>query len=91
MAYAGARFVDSLLQASVLKKTGIVECTYIKSDVAEGLDYFSTQVELGPDGVKTIHPIPALSAYEKSLYEAAVPELKASIQKGIEFVTKASL
>jgi malate dehydrogenase len=49
MAYAGARFVNSLLEASVLKKSGVKECTYIKTDVAAdyGLDYFSTLVELG--------------------------------------------
>jgi hypothetical protein len=32
-----------------------------------------------------------LNDYEQTLLSAAVPELKASIQKGIEFVTKASL
>jgi malate dehydrogenase len=49
MAYAGARFVNSLLEASVLKKSGVKECTYVKSDAAasHGLDYFSTVVELG--------------------------------------------
>jgi malate dehydrogenase len=90
VAFAGARFVDSLLQAIVLKKTGITECTYVKSDAAEGLEYFSTVVELGPEGVQTIHPLPTLNEYEKNLYAAAVPELKASITKGVEFVTKVS-
>ena len=49
MAFAGARFVNSLLEASVLKKAGVKECTYVKSDAAGefGLDYFSTVVELG--------------------------------------------
>ncbi|KAJ3410962.1 malate DEHYDROGENASE, NAD-dependent [Chytridiales sp. JEL 0842] len=88
MAFAGARFANSLLDASVLKKQGITECTYVKSDVVPGLDYFSTVVELGPEGVSKIHPVPKLSAYEQKLLDAAIPELKANIQKGVEFATK---
>ncbi|KAJ3042980.1 hypothetical protein HDV00_006287 [Rhizophlyctis rosea] len=86
MAYAGARFANSVLEASVLKKSGVKECTFVKSDVASGLEYFSTVVELGPEGVAKIHPVPSLSDYEKKLYDAAIPELKANIQKGIDFV-----
>ncbi|TPX67331.1 malate dehydrogenase [Spizellomyces sp. 'palustris'] len=89
MAYAGARFVNSLLEASILKKTGVTECTYVKSNVAEGLEYFSTVVELGPEGVSKIHPIPSLNDHEKKLLDAAVPELKANIQKGVDFVKNA--
>ncbi|KAI8814003.1 lactate/malate dehydrogenase [Cladochytrium replicatum] len=49
MAFAGHRFVDSLLQAIVLKKTGVKECAYVAGSAAAefGLDYFSTTVELG--------------------------------------------
>lgn len=47
MAYAGARFIDSLLQAVVLKRNGITECSYVKSDVVPGLEYFSSVVEFG--------------------------------------------
>ena len=90
VAFAGARFVESLLQATVLKKTGVRECTYVKSDAVEGLDYFSTVVELGVEGALKINPLPALNDHEKKLLAAAVPELKASIQKGVEFVTKSS-
>lgn len=91
MAFAGARFVDSLLQASVLKKTGITECTYINTNIVDGLEFFSTIVELGVSGVEKVHPLPVLNDYEKKLYAAAVPELKSSIEKGIDFVAKASL
>ncbi|KAH6571178.1 hypothetical protein BASA50_005382 [Batrachochytrium salamandrivorans] len=93
MAYAGARFVTSLIDASVHKKTGITECTYIKTDVAasEGLEYFSTVVEFGVEGVQFAHPLPTLSAHEKTLFAAAVVELKTNIQKGVDFVAKASL
>ena len=92
MAFAGARFVNSLLEAVVLKKSGVKECTYIKTDVAVdyGLDYFSTVVELGVSGVAKAHPIPSLNDHEKKLLQVAVVELKSNIQKGVEFVNKAS-
>lgn len=63
MAYAGARFVNSLLEASVLKKSGVQECTYVKSDAAEGLQYFSTIVDLG---VSVLSPSPAMYMLLKS-------------------------
>ncbi|KAJ3057186.1 malate DEHYDROGENASE, NAD-dependent [Rhizophlyctis rosea] len=88
MAFAGARFANSVLEASVLKKAGVKECTFVKSDVVEGLEYFSTVVELGAEGVAKIHPIPNLSEYERKLFDAAVPELKGNIQKGVDFVNK---
>lgn len=88
MAYAGSRFVDSLLQAIVLHKTGILECSYVKSDVVEGVDYFATQVELGSDGIERVLPLPKLDQREKKLLEAAIPELKQSIEKGVSFVDR---
>ncbi|KAI8925808.1 lactate/malate dehydrogenase [Entophlyctis helioformis] len=92
MAYAGYRFVNSLLEASVLKKSGVKECTFIKTDIAaaEGLDYFSTVVELGVDGVAVAHPLPPFSEHEKQLLGPCITELKANIQKGVDFVAKAS-
>lgn len=90
MAYAGSRFVSSLLKAMVLKEKGIVECSYVKSDVKEGLEYFSTKVELGPEGVSKIFPIPTLDEHEQKLMAACIPELKSSIEKGIQFVAKVS-
>lgn len=89
MAQAGARFADSLLQAMAGKK-GIVEPCYVVSPVAQkdGIEYFSTKVELGPNGVHDIKPLGPMNEYEQGLYQAAVPELKKNIQKGIEFVAK---
>ncbi|KAJ3113344.1 malate DEHYDROGENASE, NAD-dependent [Phlyctochytrium bullatum] len=88
MAFAGARFANSILEAVVLKKAGVKECTYVKSDAVPGLEYFSTVVELGPEGVAKIHPVPELSDYEKKLLDAAIPELKSNIEKGVNFVLK---
>ena len=86
MAQAGARFASSLLRALKGEK-GIIEPTYVKSPVAskEGVEYFSTNVTLGREGVETIHPIGTMSAYEQELFKAAIPELKKNIEKGIIF------
>lgn len=41
---------------------------------------------LQKEGVKKIHDIGALSAFEKEALDKMVPELEASIQKGVKFV-----
>jgi malate dehydrogenase len=85
MAFAGARFVNSLLAASVAKKSGVTECAYVKCDVVPGLEYFSTVCTLGPEGVEKANPLPKLSVHEQKLFDAAVIELKLNISKGVEF------
>jgi len=84
MALAGARFVENLLVA--LKGQKVVQCSYVKSDVIKGVDYFSTPIEIGQNGVEKIHGTGPLSSYEQSLVEKSVPELKASIEKGVKFI-----
>jgi malate dehydrogenase len=90
MAFAGARFVNSILEAIVLKKSGVTEFTYVNTSVCPGVDYFSVEVEFGSEGVSKIYPLPPLNDYEQKLLANAVKELKASIQKGIDFVHKAT-
>lgn len=48
--------------------------------------YFSSPLLLGPNGVSKNLGIDGLNAFESKLVEAAIPELKASIKKGEEFV-----
>jgi malate dehydrogenase len=90
MAYAGARFANSILRATVGGEKGIIEPTYVRSHVLEkeGVEYFSTNVELGPDGIAKIHDLGDISAYEQKLVEAAIPELKKNIAKGVSFVNE---
>jgi len=100
MAYAGARFTNSILEAIAGKSVSEYSfvnleadsenCGKIKDTVC-GLDYFSVRVELGPKGVQKLHPIGDLSAYEKTLLEAAIPELKANIENGVNFIKPAKL
>ncbi|KAJ3073736.1 Malate dehydrogenase, cytoplasmic [Podochytrium sp. JEL0797] len=89
MAMAGARFTNSLLEALEGKK-GVVEPTFVLSPVAaaDGATWFSTNVELGVNGVEKIHPLGPLSDFEKKLYDAAVPELVNNIKKGEQHVKK---
>lgn len=100
MAYAGFRFVESLIKAKFEGKTGIVEDTYIHMSASpsaakalagltsdsEGLDFFSLPVELGPDGVKEVHGLGQITEHEKNLIKACVGELKGNIEKGNGFI-----
>lgn len=90
MAFAGARFANSVLRATVAGERGICEPSYVRSPVmeAEGVHYFSTKIELGPNGVEKIHPIGKVSAHEETLIKASIPELQKNIEKGVAFANK---
>lgn len=83
MAYAGARFANSLLDA-LAGKEGVVECAFIRSDITS-VPYFSTRLELGPEGVEKNLGLGELTDFEKKLVDACVPELQKSIEKGEKF------
>ncbi|KAH7902865.1 lactate dehydrogenase/glycoside hydrolase, partial [Hygrophoropsis aurantiaca] len=87
MAYAGAKFTNSLLRGLSGEK-GVITPTFVKSPLYadQGIDFFSSSVELGVDGVEKIHPLGPLSAEEEKLIEACLPELKKNIEKGKAFV-----
>lgn len=83
MAYAGALFADACLRG--LNGAGdVIECTYVESDVTE-LPFFSSKVRLGPSGAEEIFGLGTLSSYEQEGLKAMIPELSASIEKGIQF------
>jgi len=83
MAYAAARFTDSLIKG-MTGQEGVVECAYVDSDVTEA-KYFSTPVVLGPNGLEKNLGLGALTAFEQDLLKASLPELNSSIKKGEEF------
>jgi malate dehydrogenase len=87
MAYAGAKFTNALLRGLNGEK-GVITPTFVKSPLYadQGIDFFSSNVELGPDGVEKIHSIGELSAEEEKLLAACLPELKKNIEKGKAFV-----
>lgn len=89
MAMAGARMADSLLRAAGGEK-GVIEPTFVDSPLYkdQGIDFFSSKVELGPDGVKEILPIGSIDAAEEKLLEACLGDLKKNIEKGVAFVAQ---
>ncbi|KAL0638183.1 Malate dehydrogenase, cytoplasmic [Maublancomyces gigas] len=82
MAYAGSRMADALLRAAAGEK-GVIEPTFVQSPLYadKKCDFFSSKVELGPEGVKTIHPIGKLNDYEKGLLAPALEDLAKNIAK----------
>ncbi|KAL3528391.1 hypothetical protein ACH5RR_007713 [Cinchona calisaya] len=88
MAYAAARFVESSLRA-LDGDSDVYECSYVQSDVTE-LPFFASRIKLGRNGVEAVikSDLEGLTEYEQKALEALKPELKASIEKGINFVHK---
>ncbi|XP_064022214.1 malate dehydrogenase, mitochondrial isoform X3 [Pogoniulus pusillus] len=83
MAYAGARFVFSLLEA-MNGKQGVVECSFVKSEETES-PYFSTPLLLGKNGIEKNLGIGKITPFEEKMVAEAMAELKASIKKGEDF------
>ncbi|KAI9623927.1 hypothetical protein H4Q26_017071 [Puccinia striiformis f. sp. tritici PST-130] len=77
---------DEVVQAK--DGAGIIEPTFVKSHLyeKEGVEYFASNVELGPEGVGKILPIGSVSQEEQELINACLPELKKNIEKGVQFV-----
>ncbi|KAI0060165.1 NAD-malate dehydrogenase [Artomyces pyxidatus] len=97
MAYAGAEFAAKVLKA-ISGEKGVIAPSYVhlsadkaggdalKKELGKDLDYFSTNVEIGPEGVVKINSLGKLTDYEQSLVQAAIPELATNIEKGVTFI-----
>jgi malate dehydrogenase len=86
MAYAAARFTDSLIKA-MKGQEGVVECAYVESNVTE-CTYFSTPLVLGPNGIEKNLGLGNLDAFEQDVLKAGLAELNTSIKNGEDFVAK---
>lgn len=53
--------------------------------VVPGCPFFSTRVQLGPEGVAKINGLGPMNDFEKAALDAMLPELKSQIEKGIAF------
>ncbi|KAL4877645.1 lactate/malate dehydrogenase [Aspergillus karnatakaensis] len=94
MAFAGFRFAERVIKASQ-GQPGIIEPSYVylpgvpggeEIAKATGVDFFSTPIELGPNGVqKAVNILDGVTEDEKQLLETAVKGLKGNIEKGVEF------
>ncbi|KAL9710752.1 hypothetical protein Ac2012v2_006288 [Leucoagaricus gongylophorus] len=102
MAYAGAEFAQKVLRA-LKGEQGVIAPSYVnleadaigasllKKDLDQELAYFSSNVELGPEGVVKIYSIGQTTDAEKKLIKAALPELVKNIDIGVNFVNEARL
>merc|ERR1712168_100606 len=89
MAYAAARFADSVIRA--MNGEEVVECAYINVEGLPGVnvDYFATPLLLGADGkVKENLGLGRLNDYEQELVVNAAAQLEGEIAKGVEFAAK---
>ncbi len=86
MAMAGARMTDAVLRAAQGEK-GVIEPSFVDSPLYkdQGIDFFASKVELGPNGIEKIFPIGAVDANEQKLIEACLVDLKKNIAKGVSF------
>ena len=87
MAMAGARMAESVLRA-VQGEKGVVEPAFVDSPLYkdQGIDFFSSKIELGPEGVEKILPVGQIDAAEQKLLDACLGDLKKNIEKGVAFV-----
>ncbi|EEH42390.1 malate dehydrogenase, NAD-dependent [Paracoccidioides brasiliensis Pb18] len=87
MAMAGARFAESLLKASQGEKD-VIEPTFVDSPLYkdQGINFFASNVKLGPNGVEEILPVGKVSEYEQKLIDTCLIDLKKNITKGVQFV-----
>ncbi|MBA0852384.1 hypothetical protein Goshw_004666 [Gossypium schwendimanii] len=84
--YAGAIFADACLKG-LNGVPDVVECSFVQSTVTE-LPFFASKVRLRKNGVEEVLGLSSLSEYEKNGLESLKPELKASIDKGINFANQ---
>lgn len=86
MALAGARFAISLVRA--LKGEKVVQCAYVESDAVKGAKFFSTPLELGPNGVSKILGVGKVTPFEQKLIDESVAELNNNVAKGVKFANQ---
>ncbi|KAI5299829.1 Malate dehydrogenase, cytoplasmic [Ascosphaera atra] len=87
MAFAGARFADSVLRGAQ-GENDVIEPTFVQSPLFadKGVEYFSSRVRLGKEGAEEIFPLGKVSEYEQGLLEKCLVDLQKNIKKGVDFV-----
>jgi len=89
MAYAGARLGSAILAGLAGEKR--IECAYVKTDIMEGMDFFTSRCEFGKNGVEKVLPIGKLSEHETKRLEEAITALKIEIKSGLDYAEANSL
>merc|ERR1711920_104199 len=91
MAYAGAKFGNAVLCGLAGVET--TECAYVMRDASEGaaLPYLASKVTFGTGGVKTVHGLGKLNAYEEKRLQECLGALKDEIEAGLSYAKTTSL
>lgn len=86
MAYAGAKFANSVMRG-LNGESNIKTQAFVRSPLyeKEGIEFFSSTVVLGRNGVEEILPVGKVTAEEQKLIDACLPDLKKNIAKGKDF------
>jgi len=80
---------SGIVQPSFVYLPGVPGGDAVQKTV-DGLDYFSTNIELGAEGTKKALPLGDLTPFEQNLLKEAIPELRGNIEKGVKFITETS-
>lgn len=81
-AYAAFKFAEGCMKA--MHGQQVVECAYVSSTLTS-LPFFASAVRLGPSGIVERMPLPPMQPSEEKWLQEMLPELQASIDKGIAF------
>lgn len=85
MSCAAAQWANDVLRACAGEQ-GVVHCSIVESPLfASQCQFFGSPVEIGPEGVKHVLPLPQLSDYEEEQLERCLPDLERNIKKGLQF------
>jgi len=89
MAYAGARFVLSLVKG-LQGESNVVECSYvdvssIKDDQLGGVHFLALPVLLGKEGIEKILAVPTLDESEKTQLKELISVVQKNIETGVQF------
>jgi len=85
MAYAGYLFTEGVIKA--MKGEPVTQCAYVESSITDAA-FFASPCKFGPSGVEEVLGFGAMSAYEQMWFDKMLPDLKAQIQKGVDFANK---
>merc|ERR1712070_537897 len=89
MAYAGARLGSAVL--SGLAGENRTECAYVETDICPGMNYFTSKVVFGKNGVEKVLPVGKLNDHETKRLEEAKTALQAEIDSGLKYAESNSL
>jgi len=87
MAYAAARFTDSLIKAfngQTVREIAYVDAKSLGADTPTS--YFGLAIDINKDGITKAHPVPKFNDYESAQLKEAIVALEQNINTGVSFV-----